>query len=319
MARVHSHAGYAAPNVTRSLCGHLAVLTTEDEALVTCQACKRRMRMAARERQVVAGGHLYSGQRLRDLRDGMEGLASQLAGEWMGSRRAARLATRWASIGHALAEMVAVDNDGPGGASMSDPERIELLSGRLGGNTTRSSVTSVERQADDLHTVRAAWRVCWDSVDTRPMTLVEAQGCTLLRYVGGQSEDGERRVMRPGELSDFLRDERGAEVTPRSVGRVTGRAGQLVYEYLRERGLIPEHRPYSRVEGSQESKVLGYDYTGWKEICDALAVSRNTAMRWAEREDDPLPVDRIGGILRAKRAELEAWIAREAERNRGAA
>lgn len=319
MARVHAHAGHAA-GLTRSLCGHLAVKTTEDEAEVTCQPCKRRLRLARSEREAAAGGSLFNGQRLRDLRDGLEGLASQLSGEWLGTRKAARMTTRWASIGHALAEMVAVDNDGPSGASLSDPDRIELLSGRLGGGGTKGSVTAVERQADDLHTVRAAWCLVWSILDTSPLTLDEARGCTLLRYVGAQSEDGERRAMRPTEIADFLAGEQGfASATPRAVGRVTGRAGQLVYEHLRERGLVPERRPYARTAVTQEIAVIGYDFKSWKDITDALGVSRETARRWSERDEDPLPIDRIGGIVRAKRAEIEAWIAREAERNRGAA
>ena len=52
-------------------------------------------------------------------------------------------------------------------------------------------------------------------------------------------------------------------------------------------------------------------HLGWEAICDALDVSRWTAMRYAAREHDPLPVGRVRGRPAIYIDALESWAQRQ--------
>lgn len=52
----------------------------------------------------------------------------------------------------------------------------------------------------------------------------------------------------------------------------------------------------------------------WKQIADAVNRSERWCRYTAERDIDPLPVYKIGGIVRLDRADLERWMERERER-----
>jgi len=57
-------------------------------------------------------------------------------------------------------------------------------------------------------------------------------------------------------------------------------------------------------------RVVSWDLVGWSEIADALGISVRTAHRYAALAEDPLPVFRFNGRLRARSPELAAWTAR---------
>lgn len=328
--KLHAHAGIVA-GAPMGLCGWQAVLTTTEATAVTCESCRKKLRhmhddklramgIDYLERTVTIQEQGPDGRiKLRNVKrrtmakEGIEGILDKLAGDWEGKHKGPRMETRWAGIGHALAEMVRADLDGPLGTSMSDPDRMERLSGRLGG-LTPSSTSREESEAQDLHTVRRAWRLAFVGWDPTPLTMHEARTATVLRYVGKVTEKSGIQTKSPTEIAEML----GEGVTPKAVGRATRQAGQRVYEYLRERELVPARRPYTTAREQDDMALGGYDYVGWKAIAEALEVSEATAKRWRDRTDHPLPVHPIGGNVRARGTELEAWLEEEADRNRRA-
>lgn len=333
--KVHAHAGFVAGSA-QGLCGHFAVRTTTDALAVTCETCKKKLRQLHDEKLRAEGidyleryvtiheqgpsGSVKAKRVKRAVmaREGVEGILDKLSGRWEGKHKAPRLETRYSGITHALQHMVAADLDGFGGASLSDPDRMERLSGRMGGPSSTRGDTREETEAHDLHAVRSAWRGAFTGWDPAPLTTTEARAATLMRYVG-ENVHREGLIRRsPTEIAVKLSERSNTEITPKAVGRATRQAGQRIYEYLRERELVPERRPYLTPREAEDMALGGYDYTGWKEIADALGVHEATARRWHGREDDPLPIHPIGGQVRARATELEEWLEREAERNRKA-
>jgi len=51
----------------------------------------------------------------------------------------------------------------------------------------------------------------------------------------------------------------------------------------------------------------------WKGIADALNRSERWCRYMARREQDPLPVFKVGGIVRLNQDDLEAWLERQRE------
>jgi hypothetical protein len=122
--------------------------------------------------------------------------------------------------------------------------------------------------------------------------------------------------------------------TPRQTQRARALVrGALVAELARI-GLVP--RPRGMVEATHAGvRVLervraertkehvmaapeGWSCDGWKEIGRVIGRSEDVCQRLAQREDDPLPVDRFLGRPIAKREELLAWVRREVDRARAA-
>ena len=65
-------------------------------------------------------------------------------------------------------------------------------------------------------------------------------------------------------------------------------------------------------EATRKAVLLTWDLDTWDEIANALGVSTRTARRWAELDDDPLPVSRMDdtGRARARSAQVQAWLNR---------
>lgn len=55
----------------------------------------------------------------------------------------------------------------------------------------------------------------------------------------------------------------------------------------------------------------------WKGIAYALGRSERWCRYMARREQDPLPVFKIGGIVRLNKDDLDEWLARHRERALG--
>ena len=53
----------------------------------------------------------------------------------------------------------------------------------------------------------------------------------------------------------------------------------------------------------------------WKGIAFALGRSERWCRYMAQRDEDPLPVFKMGGIVRLDSADLEQWLARQRERS----
>jgi hypothetical protein len=52
----------------------------------------------------------------------------------------------------------------------------------------------------------------------------------------------------------------------------------------------------------------------WKGIAYAIGRSERWCRYMARRAEDPLPVFKVGGIVRLNQADLEGWLAREKSR-----
>lgn len=52
----------------------------------------------------------------------------------------------------------------------------------------------------------------------------------------------------------------------------------------------------------------------WKGIADALGRSERWCRYMARRAQEPLPVFKVGGIVRLNQADLEEWITRQRDR-----
>jgi hypothetical protein len=53
----------------------------------------------------------------------------------------------------------------------------------------------------------------------------------------------------------------------------------------------------------------------WKGIAHALGRSERWCRYMAQRSDDPLPVFKVGGIVRLTQPDLESWLRRQRERS----
>ena len=56
--------------------------------------------------------------------------------------------------------------------------------------------------------------------------------------------------------------------------------------------------------------VVTADLFGWLAIADALHVHPTTARKWAARDEDPLPVRRLGRRVQARSEDLADWVER---------
>lgn len=52
----------------------------------------------------------------------------------------------------------------------------------------------------------------------------------------------------------------------------------------------------------------------WKGIAFTLSRSERWCRYTAQREDDPLPIFKVGGIVRLNQLDLDAWLGRQRDR-----
>lgn len=64
------------------------------------------------------------------------------------------------------------------------------------------------------------------------------------------------------------------------------------------------------------ARVPGWDLQGWIEISLEVGLHEDTCRRMSQRDDDPLPVLDYFGLMVAHRADVRAWIARQAKPRR---
>ena len=55
----------------------------------------------------------------------------------------------------------------------------------------------------------------------------------------------------------------------------------------------------------------------WKGIAFALSRSERWCRYMAQREEDPLPIFKVGGIVRLNQSDLDEWLDRQRERSFG--
>lgn len=65
-------------------------------------------------------------------------------------------------------------------------------------------------------------------------------------------------------------------------------------------------------EATRKRILVTWDLDTWEEIATAFGVSVRTVRRWADLDDDPLPVTRMmdSGRVKARSAQIQAWVDR---------
>lgn len=110
-----------------------------------------------------------------------------------------------------------------------------------------------------------------------------------------------------GRLADRVCEDAGwahGTVTAGHLMAIEQAGGERMDEFLHRRGLVLHRARTKRTEATvpRDDGKLH----GWKEIADWLGVHRNTAMEYL-RWDPPLPVERFGERVEADPATLKTW------------
>jgi hypothetical protein len=254
---------------------------------------------------------------------------------------------QWRSAPEAIRELVVFRADGAGTKSTSKPERFERAP-RAGYD--HDPTRTIAAQVDRLHGVDVAVSRAYvgnleltfkpDEKDEDgrrydeqlvSVTLTAEQQTTMLLWLHEytleaaklESRGRDRVPVTPLMVVRRVRAAWDITLTERQVGIVRNHGLRRVVAHLIEIGeLAPEEKRADapRKEQGETMAVRGFDFAGWKEISSYLGMSERTCERLSDPgKDDPLPVHDIDGVknVQAKRAELDAWVERNAAR-RGA-
>lgn len=115
----------------------------------------------------------------------------------------------------------------------------------------------------------------------------------------------------PSEVAEFVFESSGISIPVGHVVRLRAVAVGEFYRRLVRCGLVPRSE---RMETMATSDERAWDLSGWEEIAAFLGWAQRTAMRYADREANPLPVSRIGDRVVAVRADVAAWTREELKR-----
>ena len=224
----------------------------------------------------------------------------------------------FASVPHALMCWVA-SQDAVSIASSGNDER--MMERTSFGYTPQARPTT--RQAEEIHRVAPVWRALeaaypaagWDE----GMLSHAACVTVLLRRLVPRRRPTEEdaRVDTCIEVSEALHDALGADVTPRTVGRIARHGHASVYDYLRACTPCQVAERREPEKRSRDMKPTGCDLEGWDQVCDAMKRTRKTLTAWEQESrdtDDPMPIVRLRGFVYASTADLQAWVDRQAER-----
>lgn len=332
-ARTHAFAGVIATGVYRMVCGQTGPRATSELTNVDCRTCLRIIRRAAEERDAdpIPADHktrddrwfldatrepLPQGAMTRStakLWQHVIGLVAGAIGDEAQTidRSRPERTTPFDSVRHALATMVQVGVHGYDPKSMSDPIRLKRIASGLYQGSGATPDDRAARLANDLHHVRQAFAMAYESDWDPPRVPLETcQRILLLRVVA------RKNAAEVGEIVGGLDEPIAAKL----VGRIARWGAQNAYEHLRSRELVPEAReePEPRRTATMP-EVNGYTLRGWKAIAGYIGVdAESTAKRYEARgsDENPLPVERFSGGVRANPDDLEAWMREEAARNR---
>ena len=115
--------------------------------------------------------------------------------------------------------------------------------------------------------------------------------------------------MSPESIAADVGEVLGVPLTVRHVALVKRAGMRSIGEALRSRGLSAPLR-VRKVERPDDSE--DWDLIGWGDVAGYLSRSTASAQMLATREANPLPVTRTVDGVRAMRADVLAWIQREA-------
>lgn len=244
----------------------------------------------------------FSGERLRMLQEGLDGVARKIQGDWIGHVYGVKRQTPFASTAAALAAMVANRLDGYAMDEVGNPDRLVRLVHTPGASSgIRHDPASVQ-VADELHEVRRAFE---DAYRELPETggVLDRRGCELvllLRYVAGKT---------PFEIVERLREgDQYVSVTPKMVGRVSQHGYRSITRLLVRAAMVPP--PKEQAQMGQGNRVTDADLRGYGEIATYLGVSTETVKRWVRENGLPVRRFTINGrvsTVEASTDELRAW------------
>ncbi len=245
------------------------------------------------------GGHLYTGERLRDLRSAIESICDKIAGQWVGPVTYPDREYPWSSPRAALSEIVAIAKDGYAMASVCDPDRLKFANAFGVGSAVRAGAIDtghrrVERVREVLMSLEVAYPTGYEG-------LTGDQCRTLLLYRFGQGKD-------LGSTVDEARNLFGVEVTSQQVSNITRHGLSIVREYLQRRALIPTGG--DNVSG----EALPWDLLGWEEISEALGCDPQTSKKYQRQG---MPIYKFNGRVVAVESEITAWLRDQAGMCRG--
>lgn len=324
--RIHLDVTTTGAALVRGLCGSLGGETTEERPRVTCLRCRVRMRRqdaeaesVRRESYVNDLAFMEETRKPLDRTGSKRHLAAVVHAFSAyadmiieGSQRPHHVKRErpYASPSHALAELVRTRLDGYPQRSLSDPRRLEALTGALGSIVrTPQGEDRAAAQADHIvhveRALHAAFVAPWDGVPE-----LSPDVCRLIvvaRLVG------RRPVAEVAELlAERMPEHVRHLVTPRLVGRVTRHAYSEMERDLVERELCEPSETEQEGSGARaldgeadmSGEVSDNDLRGMKAIAAFLGVSERTARQY---QAEGMPTYNFRGQVEAKSAELRSW------------
>lgn len=292
-----------------SLCGMVAVDVTDSHVEVTCRVCQRRMRDAPREDVAETYGVEVAVQRGRALLTTQDRRAIERSRRGEENER-----PRWGTLAAAWQQWARVVDDGAPVRSTSDPGRFGQAMGAGGGTVRtpggRDDIVDFERAL-----VRACVPLMVGPIEVGAelvRAIVEARmgGKRVWSRTEGRKAGVWRRVPQTYEA---IAESLGDGWTRRHVTLVVRHVTREMTEDLVARGVLEarELRRGGRTEAA-EMRIPGYDLESWKEIAAHLQTSVSTAQRAAASRGLPVRTSSTGFVY-ARRADLDAWSARQVE------
>lgn len=128
-------------------------------------------------------------------------------------------------------------------------------------------------------------------------------------------EAAPRVPLTAAELVPLLAERFGLELTVHQVGVIYRDGMRSMRERLERAGeLRPMRRKEQGPEVAEEDARMAigeWDLESWQEIADHVGRSIRTCQEYAARDDDPLPTRFVLGHTVSKKADVDAWLARQ--------
>jgi hypothetical protein len=243
-----------------------------------------------------------TGWRRRMFVESIEELSEIIAGvrDHPGRPQLAR-EERFASVPHALATYAVWRIDGPGQGRGPGETLLQIARYQCRVQwSSKASVPAPLDMAEDIVCIDRAVRRAYETLPYMcPLLPKECEAALMYRYAGRRTPTEVAAIF----AEPRLKDEKPIDVSPRQIGRITRHGHDRVYEYLRERGMVPHEE---RRKGFEMANPGGYDCEGWVQIADALGVKESTARDWLAA-DEQMPVRKILGRVYARKSELAKW------------
>lgn len=307
---------YSITNDARTACGTMPTAVSDDRALTTCKLCLRALARvevelaAERDRRGDAPPAVLDGPGQSEVgAEGARAIARSIAGEPVAT------GARWGSVSSAMAALAMTQDARRSVASSSD----WYGKGTGGG---RTPTTPRETREDTIDLEQAFERACSPvRVGTELVGRDVVRAIAEARLLGRRLErkvldrmghDRKSTTLHRADVS-ALETAELAGMTRTQVAIVVRAVRRRLAEELARKGLVPARAIARESGGEQEAEMSAFDLESWKEIAPVVGRSEDQCQRLAKRDRDPLPVSKYLGRVVAKRADVEAWAARQVE------